>query len=367
MIIHIISHDKFTNGYIKFMISQFKEIEQVFFTNKDTTGLYKIYPATGCNLYEIGGISEIVGKDEYLEMCQNAEKIVISGVFSICDIDGLHGLIEKKLLHKTFFHFWGGDFYCYRVSPDSTKSFVRRFLLFYAFREAAGLIFLIDGEYEKFKTITGISNRHFVAPMAGDPDNRIDFAALRSQFVKNDEAVNIIVGNSATPTNHHEEVFNMLQHYANCNIRIYCPLSYGNVRYGETVSELGKKIFGDKFNPILDFMDKKEYMKFLAKMDIGIFYNDRQQAMGNIYSMLKLGKKVFLRTKTSMWGNCLNQGLKVYDAGVLGNMSLEELTFFDNMDQTNNIFLLGDRLSLLEKARERWDAVLKSEIGMDDY
>ena len=220
MIIHIISRDKFTNDYIRFMISQFKEIDHIFFTNKNTTGLHKIYPATGCELYEIGGISEIAGKDEYLEMCRNAEKIVISGVFNLCDIDGLNSLIEKKLLHKTFFQFWGGDFYCYRVSPDSTRSFVRRFLLFHAFREAAGLIFLIDGEYEKFKTITGISNRHFVAPMPGDPDNRVDFAALRSQFVKNGETVNIIVGNSATPTNHHEEVFSMLQHFADCNIRI---------------------------------------------------------------------------------------------------------------------------------------------------
>ena len=74
MVIHIISRDKFTNGYIRFMLSQFKEIEQVFFTNKDTTGLYKINPATGCELYVIGDISEIVGKGEYLEMCQKAEK-----------------------------------------------------------------------------------------------------------------------------------------------------------------------------------------------------------------------------------------------------------------------------------------------------
>lgn len=365
MIIHIISHGVFANGYIRFMISQFKELDQVFFTKKDTTGKYKIYLTAGCELHEIAGVSEIVGKDEYLELCQKAEKIVISGVFSICDIDGLQGLIEKKMLHKTFFHFWGGDFYCYRERQDSTKSFIRRILLFHAFREAAGLIFLIDGEYETFKTITGISNRHFLAPMPGDPDNRIDFAALRNQFVKNDDVVNIIVGNSATPTNHHEEVFYMLQHYANCKIRIYSPLSYGDVKYGETISELGNKLFGDKFNPVFDFMERDEYLKFLTKMDIGIFYNDRQQAMGNINYLLKLGKKLFLRTKTSMWVNYLNQGFKVYDASVLGNLSLEELTFFDNMDRTNNI-LLGDTLSLPEKARERWDAVLKSEIGVLD-
>ena len=365
MIIHIINRDKFTNGYIRFMILQFKELDHVFFTNRDAAGLYKIQPDAGCELYEIAGISEMVGKDEYLEMCQKAEKIVISGVFGICDIDGLHSLIEKELLHKTFFHFWGGDFYCYRERENSTKSFVRRFLLFYAFREAAGLIFLIDGEYEKFKTITGISNRHFVAPMPGAPDNPINFASLRNQFVKNDEAVNIIVGNSATPTNHHEEVFYMLQHHANSNIRIYCPLSYGNVKYGETISELGNKIFGDKFNPIFDFMERDEYLKFLTKMDIGIFYNDRQQALGNIYFLLRLGKKVFLRTKTSMWINCLNQGFKVYVADILGNLTLEELAFFENKDQANNI-MLGDTLFLPEKTRKLWDTVFQSETCLLD-
>jgi hypothetical protein len=344
------------------MILQFKELDHVFFTNKDAAGLYKIQPAAGCELHEIDDISEIVSKDEYLEMCQKAEKIIISGVFGICDMDGLHSLIEKKLLHKTYFHFWGGDFYCFRESPDSTKSFVRRFLLFHAFREAAGLIFLIDGEYEKFKTITGISNRHFVAPMPADPDDPIDFAALRNQFVKNDETVNIIVGNSSYPANHHEEVFYMLQHLANCNIRIYCPLSYGNAKYGETISGLGKKIFGDKFNPVFDFMDRDEYLKFLSKMDLGIFYNDRQQAMANINFLLTLGKKLFLRTTTSMWVKLSNQGFKLFDAAVLGNLTLEELTFFENKDQTNNI-LLGDTLFLPEKVRERWDTVFKSETG----
>ena len=365
MIIHILTRDKFANGYIRFMILQFKELDHVFFTRKDATGLYKIVPPAGCELHEIDGIREIVSKDEYLEMCQKAEKLVISGVFGICDIDGLQGLIEKKMLHKTYFHFWGGDFYCYRERQDSTNSFVRRFLLFYAFREAAGLIFLIDGEYEKFKTITGISNRHFVAPMPGDPDKRVDFAALRNQFIKNDDVVNIIVGNSATPTNHHEEVFYMLQHYANCNIKIYSPLSYGNVKYGETISELGNKMFGDKFKPIFDFMDIDEYLKFLTKMDIGIFYNDRQQAMGNISSLLKLGKKLFLRTKTSMWANFLNKGYKVYDAGVLGDLSFEELTFFESKDRTNNI-LVGDTLSLPERSRKFWDTVFKSEIKLLD-
>ena len=87
--------------------------------------------------------------------------------------------------------------------------------------------------------------------------------------------------------------------------------------------------------------------------------------MGNIIFLLRLGKKLFLRKKTSMWANYLNQGFKIYDASVLGNLSLEELTFFDNIDQTNNI-LLGDTLSFPEKARERWDAVLKSEIGVLD-
>jgi hypothetical protein len=84
--------------------------------------------------------------------------------------------------------------------------------------------------------------------------------------------------------------------------------------------------------------------------------------MANINFLLTLGKKLFLRTTTSMWVKLSNQGFKLFDAAVLGNLTLEELTFFENKDQTNNI-LLGDTLFLPEKVRERWDTVFKSETG----
>jgi dTDP-N-acetylfucosamine:lipid II N-acetylfucosaminyltransferase len=39
----------------------------------------------------------------------------------------------------------------------------------------------------------------------------------------------------------------------------------------------------------------------LNNIDIAIFNNDRQQALGNIYALLYLNKKVFIRSDTTMW------------------------------------------------------------------
>lgn len=44
-------------------------------------------------------------------------------------------------------------------------------------------------------------------------------------------------------------------------------------------------------NPIVDFMDFNEYINFLSTIDIAIFNHKRQQGMGNIITLLGMGKK----------------------------------------------------------------------------
>ena len=94
--------------------------------------------------------------------------------------------------------------------------------------------------------------------------------------------VNILVGNSATKTNNHIEVLNWLSRFKKNNIKIYCPLSYGDKGYASEVAEYGRKMFGDKFVPVLNYMKSDEYSVFLNKMDIAVFNNNRQQATANI-------------------------------------------------------------------------------------
>lgn len=84
--------------------------------------------------------------------------------------------------------------------------------------------------------------------------------------------------------------------------------------YKDKVVNEGKRIFDDKFNPLLDFMDLQEYLEILNKIDIAIFNHKRQQAVGNITSLLGFGKKVYIRSDITTWEFCKVHELKVFDA-----------------------------------------------------
>ena len=82
------------------------------------------------------------------------------------------------------------------------------------------------------------------------------------------------------------------------------------------VIDAGKQIFGDKFQPLIEFMPFKDYLELLGKIDIAIFNHNRQQAMGNITTLLGLGKKVYVRSNETPWKMFNKLQIKVYDTAL---------------------------------------------------
>ncbi|MDT4885149.1 hypothetical protein FQZ97_1213590 [compost metagenome] len=56
-----------------------------------------------------------------------------------------------------------------------------------------------------------------------------------------------------------------------------------------------------------------QYLNFLGRVDIAIFNHKRQQAMGNIITLLGLGKKVYMRNDVSSWRTFSKAGIKIYE------------------------------------------------------
>ena len=91
-------------------------------------------------------------------------------------------------------------------------------------------------------------------------------------------------------------------------------------------------------------------------MDIGIFFNDRQQALGNIYALLGMGKKIFLRKDTSMWKGLKKKGYQVYLAEDIKNMSFEEFCEYNERDKKKNLYV-SDNLYGKETDRIAWNTI----------
>jgi len=352
-ILHIITMDKFTVGYINFMKMQIKNYHHIFVVTTMSYNGKKINCVDDNNLICIPNFINTFSK-QYLELLEISEKIIISGVYNM----KLYSLFPHKLLRKTYIHFWGGDFYLLRSKPNSIKQKIDRVLRLRLIRRCHAWINLIDTDYDELSKCVGIIKKHFTAPMPDDPLEIINWKEIHSlaSNIRNNK-ISIIVGNSATPENRHEEVLYMLEKFKNEDIQVICPLSYGNDDYAEYISKVGEEIFGDKFLPITEYMALKEYYNMLGRCQIGIFNNDRQQAMGNINSMFILGNKVFISDETPMWKTYKEQGLYFENVKDIRNMSFEEFVDLDKISLDRNIEI-RNYYYYGSHAQKAWERVL---------
>jgi hypothetical protein len=123
--------------------------------------------------------------------------------------------------------------------------------------------------------------------------------------------LNILLGNSADPSNNHIEALERLLPFKGQEIKIYAPLSYGDQNHANKVISQGKEWFGDKFVPMTYFMPFEVYLEFLKSIDIAIFNHRRQQAMGNSIMLLGMGKTIFMRSDVSHWRFLIGLGINL--------------------------------------------------------
>jgi hypothetical protein len=136
---------------------------------------------------------------------------------------------------------------------------------------------------------------------------------------------NILLGNSADPSNNHLDVFDKLRNFNFKDRKLFVPLSYGGTaEYKEKVIDSGKEIFGDSFVPLLDFMSLDKYNEILSSCGFAIFNHVRQQGVGNIVSMGHLGAKLFLNSKSPVLKYFSNLGMKIFDIDTMNEFQLSE-------------------------------------------
>lgn len=169
---------------------------------------------------------------------------------------------------------------------------------------------------------------------------------------------NILLGNSAAFLCNHIDIMHAL--YNQTTLRdfdVYCPLSYGgNQYYIKAVVKEGKKLFGDKFKPLLDYLPFDEYTKIIQSCSSIVLGYKQQAATCNCLTSLWNGLKVFL-PKTSMnYDEYKNvDGLKVYSIEEdLNDLVLSSKPDFDIVNQRK---IISDLYSY-----DRWQKDLKESL-----
>lgn len=112
------------------------------------------------------------------------------------------------------------------------------------------------------------------------------------------EGPDILLGNSASPTNNHLDAFEVLRELDLGDRNLIVPLSYGDHWYAEQICAQGRKLFGRRFIPLLTYLPALEYGKRISSCGFLFMNHVRQQATGNVSTALLKGAKVFLRRES---------------------------------------------------------------------
>jgi hypothetical protein len=129
-----------------------------------------------------------------------------------------------------------------------------------------------------------------------------DLCPVTSFKILSDFTGNAVLGNSANEANNHISLMHVLKKSNFHFERIYCPLSYGGkTQYRDEVIDEGRKLFGERFFPLVDFMPKDEYDKILETCSHFFHNHYRSQAYGNIVFQLAIGGHVYMNSKSSLF------------------------------------------------------------------
>lgn len=309
MILHVAGLDKFIPPFVKLIEEEFGgEKHQFWFTGSvqkySVEQSESVYVCGRCTWRKIAGYAKLV------KQLHSARKVMLHGLFNIRVVLAL--ALCPWVLPKCHWIIWGGDLYQFRKASNTWQSRIKEALRRFVIRRVGHLVTYIEGDVERARRWYGAKGIHQECIMY--LSNVVDPKMIMEPVPAADQdGLNILLGNSADPSNNHIEAMERLLPFKDQTIKIYAPLSYGDQNYAKKVISQGKAWFGDKFVPMTDFMPFKQYLEFLKSLDIAIFNHQRQQAMGNTITLLGMGKTVFMRSDVSHWCFLTGLGIKLND------------------------------------------------------
>jgi len=259
------------------------------------------------------------------------------------------------LFKKTTWILWGGDLYFFQEKKKKLSSYLYEFIRQRTIKKFKTIACFIKGDYEIARLVykAKADYKYICYPI---PVNFSYLEKILFEVPTKSDNINVLLGNSATPSNNHIEGIDILKYflceniivnYFLCeNIIVNVPLSYPDEKeYVNEIINYGNRILGDKFNPITTLMNPENYGKFLSQIDIAIMNHQRQQGLGNVLSLLYLGKKVYLRSDTTSFKFLLSLGIKLYDTITIKSLTFEQFCYMDKETKEKNYQIIKKEFS----------------------
>ncbi|WP_434667160.1 TDP-N-acetylfucosamine:lipid II N-acetylfucosaminyltransferase [Aeromonas sp. NJAU223] len=333
MIVHVMIIEKFMPSFIDFMMKHFDVglHRFVFITSpKYQYGLQPHHPVEFLYRDE-----DFLTLESYFDV---AEKIILHGLWRDKVNDIL--LKNKSWLDKSFWVMWGGDFYHRNQYKPSQLEVIKRIGYLITFMKED-----VDWVRWNYQSI----GQHMEC--FSYPSNICKYGSHKK--AADVSRKNIMVGHSGVEDNIHIEIFDLLNERLPYSINVWCPLSYPLMNsYITNVVNVGSKMFGERFTPLVSWMNEHEYYSFLDSIDVAILPSWRQHAIGNIINLLGRGIHVYINEQTTSWRFFKRLGLHVDSYSHINGLCA-------NYQNTSNIELVNHIFSE-QRLINDWQAIFNS-------
>lgn len=280
--------------------------------------------------------------------CEKADWIFLHGLPAPKEIINIKNKYLKKIIWRT----WGHDIYDpHSVKIDGIRAAIKKLLYIY-----------VDKKISNFKAI-GVSNivdrisvsqilrKEVAIKIVPYPSN----LNILNYVVQEHEGINILLGHSGYPNDNHIGLLTKLEKYRNEDIHIYTILSYGDKEYIGEVEKYVKTNWSDKTTIIKNMLPYEEYVKFLSKIDIAIMDGMKSYALGNLFLLINMKKKIVLNSKGIL--------AKAFDEIKIPYLTTDDLgkyspdILFEPFEYENGI-PLEFKFRTLEENKEIWKDLL---------
>ncbi|MBA6296950.1 TDP-N-acetylfucosamine:lipid II N-acetylfucosaminyltransferase [Colwellia sp. MB02u-9] len=337
-VLHICNDSQIMSKYSDFIVDNIDYDDCVFFIGRTK---YKHPMNSALPILTTSNVIDI------MNAIFNSKKIIIHGLWNQQLLLILS--LFPSLLKKCYWVMWGGDFYRFNKPFTTLKSRFFEFLRHNVIKKMGYLISYIPKDIEFVRKRYGSKGVYQECIMY--PSNTFkNFTVTKNM---NDD-INIQVGNSADPSNQHTYILDKLALCNQNNLNINIPLSYGDKKYAEVIDRYACKLFRDRYLGLKELMTFDDYTKWLANIDIAIFAHERQQAMGNIITLLGLGKKVFVRRDTAQYELFISLGIYIHS---IDDCDIATITDINEVENKINSKIVEDYFSVI-KLIAQWKHIL---------
>lgn len=236
---------------------------------------------------------------------------------------------------------WGGDLY--NIESSEKQNYVKSNFRGYNTLDEKVIIDM----HKPKKCNFFIANYSFPISIASEY-----FSDIKLQSKVN--AFRVQINNSSDRTT--IEMLNVLYKFKEYDITYFTVLSYGDLSCKDDIIKIGVDRYKGNFLYLEDYIDPSGYALEIAKNDIFILNQNRQQGFGNVIASLYLGKKVFIRSDVTTYDYLHKNGIYVYDTKTISDLTYEEFIKNDYAEQNKkNIIKLMSEENLVKCWQELFD------------